>query len=70
MYFEDSKYEVGMVMPRILVQGRNRRIAYVANVVYIVCSKPSIVYRVILSQFKKKKENHQKLLKLLVSLYE
>lgn len=51
MYFEDSKYEVGMVMPRILVQGRNRRIAYVANVVYIVCSKPSIVYRVILSQF-------------------
>ena len=54
MYFEDSKYEVGMVMPRILVQGRNRRIAYVANVVYIVCSKPSIVYRVILSQFKKK----------------
>lgn len=37
-------------MPIILVQGRNRRIAYVTSMVYIVRARTSIVYRVILSQ--------------------
>lgn len=60
-------------MSIILVQGRNR-IVYVASMVYIVSSRLSIVYRVILSQ--QQKQQQQKtlkpptLLKLLVSFYD
>ena len=53
-----------MAMSISLVQGRNRMIACVASVVYIVSSRPSIVYRVILSQQQQQKTKTTKTVKI------